>query len=553
MILLDPYAARSCPVKTFNNFDPTLSMPEMDESMLGKFQGGIEHREAVLAALAKAPGAVDLRGVEGPISEREAQTVAAVDAKAPVILRPVLPLDVEGHRRGSPDALVWVGDGYWPVKSKPYRVTEKQLGAETLLVSPLSAPAATDVLPDKRFRVYREGALLELTHMWRMMQAHGWAASEERVGIASDEGGEPSIVWVDLTEKIVRTYSNTAGYKLRSPLERYDHEHGFRVHVAEAAQARTGVDDPEPVVRPIRVRECESCAWWSVCLEQMDDDDISLKIEKTPLDVRELQTLFHLGITTTEQLAEADLEAILPHYLPLTQHRDRSEQRLRQAHRRARMIQQGVMLERINDLEIGVPRSPVEVDLDIETADDGSTYLWGCLVTGRAEEPEFVHFSRFAHFDAVSEVELAEEFARWLVALIDEYPDTLIYHYSDYETVHLRRIAARSDDPALARLVTLIGDHFVDLYNYVRQNFVGVSGLGLKVVATKGAGFEWRDEDPGGLQSQSWFADACDHEDLAVRDAARQRVLNYNEDDVRATLAVRNWMQSFDDDTCPAN
>ena len=45
---------------------------------------------------------------------------------------------------------------------------------------------------------------------------------------------------------------------------------------------------------------------------------------------RVLQTLMSLGITTVAQLAEADVEDLLPRYLPLTQHRDRPEQRLRQ-------------------------------------------------------------------------------------------------------------------------------------------------------------------------------------------------------------------------------
>lgn len=40
----------------------------------------------------------------------------------------------------------------------------------------------------------------------------------------------------------------------------------------------------------------------------------------------------------------------------------------------------------------------------------------------------------------------------------------------------------------------------------VKANFIGFAGLGLKEVAVHGAGFGWRDEDPGGLQSQSWLA-----------------------------------------------
>lgn len=349
-----------------------------------------------------------------------------------------------------------------------------------------------------------------------------------------------------LGQKFIRTFSRTAGYKLRSPLERYDHEHGFRVHVADVASQRTGVDDPEPVVRPIRVKECEWCAWWSLCRTRMDDDDLSLRIAKAPLDVRELQTLLGLGITTVAQLAEADIDEILPKYLPLTGHRDRAEARLRQAARRARMLARGVELERISVEPIAVERAPVEIDFDIETADNGSTYLWGALVSGEGREPEYVPFARFAHLTHAQEVEIATEFSRWLLDMVERHPDLRVYHYSDYEIVHLRRIAERSDDPDIARALELVPERFVDLYRYVRDNFVGVDGLGLKVVATRGAGFAWRDEDPGGLQSQEWFNDAIDGADEAAREAARRRVLEYNEDDVRATLAVRDWLSRID-------
>jgi len=558
-IVLDAYAARSCPVKTHHTFDPTLEQPTtpLDESLRESFQGGSDFRDEVLTRLAQAPGAVDLRvpaGEDRPWTEREAATLAALGAGAPVIIGGVLPLDLEGHRSGRPDALVRGVDhaegspGYWPLKVKPYRVREKHTGAPSLRTSTLADPGSVEGLPKTRFRTYREGALLELVHHWRLLEACGFSSADAWVGLVGDDralSAEPTITWIDLNAKFIRTYSKSAGHKLRSALERYDHEFRFRLHVAESAMARTGVDDPPPVVRPIRVKECEWCAWWQVCRPMIDDDDLSLRISKAPLDVRELQTLLSLGINTVAELATTDVDALLPSYLPLTGHRDRSEQRLRQAARRARMLAAGVDLERVTDDPIGVPRSPFEVDLDIETADDGTVYLWGALVTD-ASGTRFEHFSRFDHLSKPEEGELAGEFARWLVALAAEHPDLRVYHYSDYETIHIRRLAERTGDPALAQAAGLIRDHFVDLFGFVRDNFVGVDGLGLKVVAHKGAGFSWRDEEPGGLASQSWFNEAVDGPSPEARAAARGRVLEYNEDDVRATLAVREWIAAQD-------
>ena len=83
----------------------------------------------------------------------------------------------------------------------------------------------------------------------------------------------------------------------------------------------------------------------------------------------------------------------------------------------------------------------------------------------------------------------------------------------------------------------------VDLYEVVRSHFFGAAGLGLKPIAQH-AGFRWRDDDPGGLNSQAWFAEAVHDPDPAVRSRARQRVLDYNEDDVRATHALTAWLRS---------
>ena len=126
------------------------------------------------------------------------------------------------------------------------------------------------------------------------------------------------------------------------------------------------------------------------------------------------------------------------------------------------------------------------------------------------------------------------------------HPDLRVYHYSDYETVHLHRLAERSGSASLAAVCELIRTHFVDLFSYVRDNFVGVDGLGLKVVATRGAAFTWRDEEPGGLASQTWFSEAVGGATAESREAARTRVLQYNEDDVRATLAVWKWLSGLD-------
>lgn len=562
---LDAYAARSCPVKTHNAFNPTLEKPAapLDESLHESFGGGRDFRDATLSAIVQRnENVVDLRDLQisgAGWTELETACVAAMEAGAPIIIGGMLPLDLTAHRSGRPDLLVRGADaedgrpGYIPVRIKPYRILEKQLGCTDLAHSPLETPLIRLPLADLRYRVRREGALLEVAHHWRLLEASGHASRDRVAGVIGtdqlpQQGNGNIITWVPLDLRFIRTFSRTAtsGHRLRSALERYDHEHGFRVHVAEQS-SRLADDHPRPpVVRPIRVRECEWCAWWETCRGQMDDDDLSLRISKAPLDVRELQALVSLGIRTVHELAGADVEKILPHYLPLTSHRDRSAARLRQAARRAHMLADGVALERLSDEPINVPRAEVEIDLDIETAEGDVTYMWGALVTNRhTGEQYFHHVSAFTELTPRTEDELAASFATWLLGMIEKYPGLRVYHYSDYETVHLKRLAERSRDPGLLQVCTLVREHFVDLFQYVRDSMVAVDGLGLKVVATQGAGFSWRDEEPNGLASQAWYQDALQSGSPEERSAARTRILQYNEDDVRATLAVREWLGSF--------
>ncbi len=564
--VLDAYAARSCPVKTHNAFNPTLSKPTapLDESLRESFDGGKDFRDATLEDIVRRnAGVVDLRelaGETGGWAQLETACVAAMDNGAPIIIGGILPLDLESHRSGRPDLLVRGADavdgrpGYLPVRIKPYRVLEKQMGCTDLEHSTMADLLTHVTSADLRYRTRREGALLELAHHWRLLETCGHASTDRLAGVIGTDriaqhGDGPVVAWVPLDLRFIRTFSRTAstGHRLRSALERYDHEHGFRVHVAERAAALGENPDLAPVVRPIRIRECEWCAWWDTCRKQMDDDDLSLRISKAPLDVRELQALVSLGIRTVHELAGVDVEELLPTYLPLTTHRDRSAARLRQAARRARMLADGVALERLSDEPIAVPRAEVEIDFDIETAEGDITYLWGALVTNKATGEQYFHHE--SSFDALSpdaEVELAASFARWLLDMVRRHPGLRVFHYSDYETVHMRRLAERSGQPDLLAACDLIREHFVDLFQFVRDSMVAVDGLGLKVVATLGAGFAWRDEEPNGLASQTWYQSALGSPEPGQRSAARTRVLQYNEDDVRATYAVREWLASLD-------
>ncbi len=588
VLLLGSTAARSCPVKTHNAFDATVRRPEAALIELpARVQAARTFEARLLEALIEAaPGlVVDLRLLE--VGAAAEACLQAMRVGADVIVGGPLPVDAAGHRLGRPDLLLRGTDGadgrptYHPGEVKAHKVLlparrqppehddrAPHASAGTLLSpstdaapappavwwSALDAPRPLGLQPWEQMTPRlgsRESDFLQLAHYHRMLQAAGFAGTEALGALIGTDTvrGQPGLAWVDLAAPVVRTFSRSSeqGWRLRSLLERYDHEQGLRVDVARTAARRTGDPgrDPEPLVQPVVQRECQTCRWWAHCRASLAEDEVSLRIDKGALDVREVLALRRSGIRTVPQLASADLDELLPGYLPEVSHRTGTELRLRIASRRARMLTAGVPFARETGGPIAVPKAKLEVDLDIESAADGRIYLWGFLVhdTATAGPPRYVAFSRFADLDDAAETELAVEAFCWLRTLVEGPRTVKVYHYSAYEPSAVRALAGReTDQPELAWAASYAAA-LVDLYEVVKTHFFGAGGLGLKPIAQH-AGFRWRDDDPGGLNSQGWFADAVGEPDAGLRAQARTRVLEYNEDDVRATWTLRAWLRS---------
>jgi hypothetical protein len=570
-VLLGAYAARSCPVKTQNANDPTIEKApwEPDDSLAELFEGGLAFEATMLDTFAAAftGHLVDLRSLaDQPYAGRTDACLSAMRSGAEVILGGCLPIDAAGGRKGFPDALVRgqdQADGtprYHPVEVKWHKIVERR-GPRRPLVAQSSLPYTTfgdprpmppQVLVGHGVRVAsREADFIQLAHYHRMLESAGFATQQLALAavIGTDDLlGGPLLAWVDLAEPLVRTFSrhDPDGWRLRSLLDRYDHEFAFRVDVARVARRQTGSPDTDPLlmVRPIVTTECGRCQWWEHCRPQLDPDDVSLRIDKGPLDVREIATLRRHGVQTITDLANADLDQLFVSYLPEVTHRSGAESRLSLAYRRARMLLSGEWFERETTGPIEVPAADIEVDFDIETSADGRVYLWGFLLHDRGGAATYVEFSRFDDLDAEAELALARQALGWLNGLVQSGPTVLVYHYSAYEVSAIRTLAERGDDPIFEWAVSYAEEEFVDLLEVVKQHFFGVSGLGLKMVAQRAAGFHWRDDDPGGLNSQRWFLEAVHGETPQIRSSARKRVLEYNEDDVVATSKVRAWLRA---------
>ncbi|MCW2811135.1 MAG: family RecB-like putative nuclease [Friedmanniella sp.] len=568
-ILLAPHAARRCAVRTQNDHDPTLRRPvvALSDRLVELFDSGAAFEARVLdTVIARAPGrVVDLRLLaEGDLDTATQACLRTLGSGAEVVLGAVLPVDRSGHRVGRPDLLVRGADrpdgrpGYHVVEVRFHKILDRRRRLDPedpgVLLTGVDHPAPehAEPRPGQMLRIMsREADFLELAHHHRMLEACGFAAERPLAAvIGTDEAPEePVLAWTDLSTPQVRTFSRGAelGWRDRSLLERYDYEQAFRVDVARVARQQTGseLDSPPRLVQPVIVDECGRCPWSSHCRGLLDPEDISLRIDKGPLDVREVLALRRGGIRTISELAHADLTAVGEWYLPQVTHRGGTEKRLQTAARRARLLLAGTTLVRETDGPIEVPAAELEVDFDIESAADGRIYLWGFLVhrRGSSQAPSYREFSSFADLDPPAEAALAEEAMAWLHELVDSSDSSAVFHYSPYEVNAIRTLAERHPLPELGWAAAYAQQSFVDLYEITKTHFFGLDGLGLKVIATQ-TGFRWRDDDPGGLNSQRWFTEAVHGADPEVRLAAQRRVLEYNEDDVRATHALRAWLRA---------
>lgn len=252
--------------------------------------------------------------------------------------------------------------------------------------------------------------------------------------------------------------------------------------------------------------------------------------------------LEHARIVTAADLAAGD-----PATLELAGHvRD-----LGRLVRRARARLAGGVLLSIPGLSLDAARADVEVDVDMESSGTAA-YLWGAQVTARTHvagvEDGYRSFVSFEPLDDDGEAAVFASFWTWfseLRALVRSQGKTFRAYcfWRAAEEGQMRRAAAIGGEgvPAPRTLEHFFrSEEWADLHELVSRQMVTDGRQGLKVLATR-AGFTWRDEDPSGEASIGWYLEAIGDDPEAARQA-RARLLAYNEDDVLATRALREWL-----------
>lgn len=594
------YVAKQCPVRAQNDILVPGTPAETSAFQQRLFDKGNAFEADVLAGLlAVQPGAVV---VQGGGAEAEAATLLAMQGAAPLILNARL-RDEAGRRIGKPDLLVGCqGGGFYPVDIKWHMaldVAKPDAKGPGVPVSPLSHPTLEAAVEDAGVtRRLLEEDVLQLAHYRRMLEAAGMAAVDARwAGII---GAERQVVWHDLDAPMWRTASATQTTKLRSTMERYDFEFGFRLDIIAVAQQHVADPAVNLLVVPVRCAECPTCPWNPYCRSILEkppgdvsllprvgwrqwkahrDRGVTTQAELASLDTRTAQLVAaKLDIAGLLEKVEAfepavPLSALKGVWLKPSELRrltavglatcgdllalDRATARYSGAGigtlpdqidlARAALGPDGVYRKRGVD-EIVVPRADIEVDVDMENIELG-VYLWGNLVTRYDSTSTSCAYLPFVTWEPLApEVEAANSLAfwRWLMQLRDEaHANRLTFAAYCWnaaaENQQLRRLG-RAADIAEEVEAFIASDDWVDLLKVWDTQVITGGPSGLKVVAPL-VGVRWRVDDPGGGESMVRYDVAVGSGDSEERDAAQRWLCEYNEDDVQATRAIRRWLR----------
>lgn len=180
-----------------------------------------------------------------------------------------------------------------------------------------------------------------------------------------------------------------------------------------------------------------------------------------------------------------------------------------------------------------LPSAEIELYFDIEAAPDKDlVYLHGVLVVNTHTQEET--------FIPLVADNPTDEGKAWLhfQHVVASYPEAPIYHFCPYEAQTVRRLAklygAQVDIDRLLK-------RFVDIHKRITESVtLPVESYALKHIA-RWVGFEWRNGDANGAQSICWYDSWMSTGD----DYYINAILQYNEDDCRATYWVKRWLAEF--------
>ncbi len=486
-----------------------------DTGVTQRREAAVAHREHVRDTLVAAdPAQWVIIDPAQPAAARAEATMRAAAEAVPRIWGAVLPQEPDTGRRGGAEILLRDPDrgGYIPVIVVNHKVTDPRQ-PDPADFHPLTSDLYRwDPQLDRHVRTRPQPRDQQrLAHLYRMLQRHGLAGP-------ALVGGVIGLV----ADRILV-------HDLGAVLDDYDRRYADRIAVVRGEL---------PTV-PSKVPECRQCPWWSrsgasdtpSCERWLTDHrDVSLVAPGSRAELlrrHDVETVEDLAGWSGEDPDDWQYEPFIETVVT------------------ARAWISGAPVVRRFE-QLRVRRADVEVDVDLESYQEYGAYLWGTLLDGV--------YRPFVTWDPLPTRDEARSFAEFWIWLMSVRADAAAsgktfaaYCYSRtaedkwlYESA--RRFAGEPGVPTEQQVRDFVDSpEWVDMFQAVSEQFICPGGKGLKKIAPV-AGFSWRDPEAGGEASMSWYRLAVGYDGGEVDLSQRTRLLEYNEDDVRATKALREWM-----------
>ena len=293
-------------------------------------------------------------------------------------------------------------------------------------------------------------------------------------------------------------------------------------------------------------QRCSLCHWYTSCHTVAEKErHLSLLPGITPNRYEQLQKI---EITSLEDLASIQVDLLVP-----VMGEDIAEQLVWQAQSTLgnRAIWKG---KRVSSFIVPSPvtstlklnrhapdaripsylTSNVEFHFDLEAEPElDIDFLFGVLAIDRVKGTE-----KFYPLIAEKPEDEEKVWAQFL-EVVGMYPDAPIFHFCDYEVKTTSKLAKRYKTPD--SLWKPLLDRFVDVHLWMTQTVVlPVESYALKAMA-RWIGFEWRDPSANGAQCICWYNQWLETGERRYLEA----IVEYNEDDCRATYRVKEWLVEF--------
>lgn len=292
---------------------------------------------------------------------------------------------------------------------------------------------------------------------------------------------------------------------------------------------------------PTPCEKCDQCHWRNICNEKWDKDDHLSRVAN--ISKANIKRLEEAGVNTLEKLGSMPPEQVVPKISGIVLSRLREQATLQlQARKTGEQIYRILPIPTdIGERPYGFTRMPKpnlgDMFFDMEgnpMEDGGLEYLFGLYIFEDGK-PEFKAF--WAHTRAEEKIAF-ENFIDYVIERLKKYPDAYIYHYAPYETTALKKLMGLHGTREQEVDTLLRSRKFVDLYRVVRES-VRISEPSYSIKYLEHFYSKAREGDVQNAGASIVFYEKWkETQDASIL----QAISDYNEDDVRSTFELREWL-----------